>query len=160
MKTLIIILFVFLSFEALANKLVLNVSLSPAGSFQAVSTRAKGNILKNGDNFSADKITVSIESFKTGIDLRDEHTWKHLNSLKHPKATLSDVKGQGGKATAYLEVNGVKRPVTITYSVDGENIHAKFEVIASEFGLSKAEYLGVGVSDIINVEATLPFKTK
>jgi polyisoprenoid-binding protein YceI len=160
MKTLVTLFFTFLSLTAFANKLVLNVSLSPAGSFQAVSTKAKGNILKQGDNFTADKISVSIESFKTGIDLRDEHTWKHLNSSKHPKATLSDVKGSGGKATASLEVNGVKKPVNITYLTENQNIQAKFAVKASDFGLAKVEYLGVGVNDIINVEATLPFKTR
>jgi polyisoprenoid-binding protein YceI len=160
MKTLIVLFLALLSFAALANKLVLNVSLSPAGSFQAVSTKAKGHILKRGETFTSDKITVSIESFKTGIDLRDEHTWKHLNYSKHPKAELSDVRGQEGKASASLEVNGVKKPVQITYSVVGENIEAKFAVKASEFGLAKAEYLGVGVNDVINVEAILPFKTR
>jgi polyisoprenoid-binding protein YceI len=134
--------------------------LSPAGSFNAVSNKAKGNIIKTGDTFTADKISVSIESFKTGIDLRDEHTWKHMNSSKNPKAVLSDVKGKGGKATGTLEVNGVKKPINITYKEVGSDINAKFTVKASEFGMKKAEYLGVGVVDTINVEAILPFKAK
>lgn len=160
MKTTLIALILTFSVSAFANKVTLNVSLSPAGSFQAVSNKAKGNIIKQGETFTADKISVSIESFKTGIDLRDEHTWKHMNSSKHPKAVLTDVKGQGGKATGTLEVNGVKKPVNIAYAVAGENINAKFSVKASEFGMSKAEYLGVGVNDTINVEATLPYKTR
>lgn len=160
MKTLIAASLLFLSFSSFANKITLNVSLSPAGSFQAVSNKAKGNIIKQGDAFTADKISVSIESFKTGIDLRDEHTWKHMNSSKHPKAILSDVKGQGGKATGNLEVNGVKKPVSIAYTVAGENVNAKFSVKASDFGMAKAEYLGVGVNDLIAVEATLPYKTR
>lgn len=160
MKTLVVLSLLTLSFSSFANKVTFNVTLSPAGSFQAVSNKAKGNIIKTGDSFSADKISVSIESFKTGIDLRDEHTWKHMNSSKHPKAILSDVKGQGGKATGTLEVNGVKKPVNIAYTVAGENVNAKFSVKASEFGMSKAEYLGVGVNDVINVEALLPFKSK
>lgn len=160
MKTIIAVSLLALSFSSFANKVTLNVSLSPAGSFQAVSNKAKGNIIKTGDAFTADKISVSIESFKTGIDLRDEHTWKHMNSSKHPKAILSDVKGQGGKATGTLEVNGVKKPVNIAYTVAGENVNAKFSVKASEFGMSKAEYLGVGVNDVISVEALLPFKAK
>ena len=83
-----------------------------------------------------------------------------MNSSKHPKAVLTDVKGQGGKATGTLEVNGVKKPITISYKEAGQEVHAKFAVKASEFGMSKAEYLGVGVNDVINVEATLPFKNK
>lgn len=160
MKMLLALLIAFASFSALANKITMFVTLTPAGSFQAVSNKAKGNIIKTGDGFSADKLSVSIESFKTGIDLRDEHTWKHLNSEKHPKAVLSNVKGQGGRATGELEVNGVKKPINITYAVAGTNVNAKFSVKASEFGLPPKEYLGVGVGDVITVEAVLPFKTR
>lgn len=161
MKAIIAAGLCLLSLSSFAeNKVVIDVGLSPAGSFQAVSGKAKGNIIKTGDSFTADKISVNIESFKTGIDLRDEHTWKHLNTSKHPKAILSDVKGQGGKAKGTLEVNGVKKPVDITYKVVGQDIDAKFTVKASDFGLSKAEYLGVGVNDLVNVNVTHAFKTK
>lgn len=160
MKLIIALCVLSASLSALANKVTMNVTLTPAGSFQAVSNKAKGNIIKTGDSFTADKISVSIESFKTGIDLRDEHTWKHLNSTKHPKAILSDVKGQGGKATGQLEVNGVKKPVSISYSVSGADVVAKFSVKASEFGLPPKEYLGVGVGDTVSVEAVLPYKTR
>lgn len=158
MKTIFAVSLLAASLNAFANKVTLNVTLSPAGSFQAVSTKPKGAILKQGNTFTADKITVSIESFRTGIDLRDEHTWKHLNSAKYPRAILSDVKGQDGKATGTLEVNGIKKPVSIVYRTEGENILGYFSVKASEFGLSKAEYLGVGVNDLIQVEALLPYK--
>lgn len=142
------------------SKTTLFVALSPAGSFQAVSKKAKGNLIKQGDTFTADKISISIESFNTGIDLRDEHTWKHLNSTKHPKATLTDLKAQGGKATAMLEVNGEKKPINITYKTANDEVHAKFSVKASEFKLQKVSYLGVSVEDMINVEAILPYTSK
>ncbi len=141
-------------------KLTLLVNLSPAGSFQAVSNKVKGNLIKTGDAFTADKISVTVESFKTGIELRDEHLWKHMQASKHPKATLTAVKGQGGKATGTLEVNGIKKPVTMSYKVAGQEVLAKFSVKASDFALPKAEYLGVGVDDVVNVEATFPFKAK
>lgn len=161
MKAILALCFLLTSIAAFAeSKITLFVDLSPAGSFQAVSKKAKGNLFKQGDAFTADKISVSIESFKTGIDLRDEHTWKHMNSSNHPKATLTDLKATGGKATANLEVNGVKKPVNINYKVAGQEVIAKFAVKASQFGMKKAEYLGVGVNDVINVEAILPFKTK
>jgi polyisoprenoid-binding protein YceI len=161
MKAIFALCLLFISLSTFAeNKITVSVELSPAGSFQAVSQKAKGNIIKTGDKFTADKISVSIESFKTGIDLRDEHTWKHMNSTKHPKATLSDLKGEAGKATATLEVNGVKKPVAITYTIVGQDVNAKFTVKASSFAMAKAEYLGVGVNDDIKVEAILPFKSK
>lgn len=160
MKIILILSLLLSSFSVFANKITLFVTLTPAGSFQAVSNKGKGNVIKTGDQYTADKISVSIESFKTGIDLRDEHTWKHLNSSKHPKAVLSDVKGQGGKATGQLEVNGIKKPISISYAVSGSDLNAKFSVKASDFGLPPKEYLGVGVGDMINVEATLPYKTR
>jgi polyisoprenoid-binding protein YceI len=160
MKAILGLCLILAAFSAFAeNKVTLTVSLSPAGSFQAVSKKAKGNLFKKGDSFTADKISVSIESLKTGIDLRDEHTWKHMNSKKHPKAILTDLKAQGGKAQANLQVNGVKKPVKIVYKIKGQEIVANFEVKASEFGMSKVNYLGVGVDDLIKVEAILPFRT-
>lgn len=141
-------------------KVSIFVSLSPAGSFTAVSEKPKGNLFRTGDSFTADKISVTIESFKTGIDLRDEHFWKHLNSTKHDKAVLTNLKASGGKATADLEVNGVKKPVNISYKVSGDEVAAEFSVKASQFDLKKAEYLGVGVEDNVKIEAVIPFRTK
>lgn len=150
-----------LSFTVMAeNKVKVLVSLTPAGSFEAVSEKIKGNLIKTGNTFSADKLWVSIESMKTGIDLRDEHYWKHLNSNKHTKAVITDVKAQGGKGTGVLEVNGVKKPVAITYVEKNQDIVATFKVKASQFNLPKASYMGVGVNDIVQVEVTYPFVVK
>lgn len=157
-KTLALSLFLLNSMAFAENKVILNVGLVPAGSFQATSLKPKGNLTKTGESFSADKIVVSIESFKTGIDLRDEHFWKHLHSSTHPKATLSNLKAQGGKATADLEVNGVKKPINISYKVSGNEVLADFTVKASDYSLAKAEYLGVGVSDEVKVDVTLDYK--
>jgi polyisoprenoid-binding protein YceI len=160
MKAIFVIFTLIFSTHSFANKITIGIGLTPAGSFQAISNKAKGNVIKHGDAFTADKISVNIESFKTGIDLRDEHTWRHLNSTKYPRAVFSDVKGQNGKATGKLDINGVKKPVNIFYSVSGNELKAKFSVKASEFSLPEKEYLGVVVNDIINVEAVLPFKTR
>lgn len=161
MKAIMLVVSFLLSFCVFAeSKITLFVTLSPAGSFQAVSKKPKGNLFKNGEEFTADKISISIESFKTGIELRDEHTWKHLNSSKHPKAILTALKAKAGKAEAVLEVNGVKKPITISYKEQGQEILAKFSVKNSDFKLEKASYLGVGVDDLIQVEAIIPFRVK
>lgn len=142
------------------NKLALNVELSPAGSFQATTDKVKGDIIKNKDgSVTAKQLTVNIKSMKTGIDLRNEHFWKHLNFEKHPKAVLSDIKGKDGKATGQLEVAGVKKPIEMTYSEEGNNIHAKFKVRASDYKLPTAQYMGVGAADDVQGEVSLPFKT-
>ena len=150
-----------LSFNSLAeDKITMFVSLTPAGSFQAVSKKPKGNLIKENGGFSADKISVSIESFKTGIELRDEHLWKHMQSSQFPKATLSELKASGGKGTANLEVNGIKKAVSISFQEKGQEVEAKLKVKASDFKLPKAEYLGVGVDDVVAIEVTLAYKTR
>lgn len=149
------------SLSVFAQKAVVSVTLTPAGSFQATSTKVKGKLVDKGGEITADKITVNVESFKTGIDLRDEHFAKHLKASKKPaaeKVTLSNLKAKDGKATADLEVNGVKKPITITYKVEGDVVKAKFNVKASTFELPKAEYLGVGVSDDVVVDVEMPKK--
>lgn len=146
------------SLEAFAaNSVKLFVNLTPAGSFEAVSEKLKGNLIKKDGAFTADKLWVSVESFKTGIDLRDEHFHKHLKSSK---AVMTDVKGSGGKATGTLELNGVKKPVSISYVEKGAEVLATFNVKASEFQLPKAQYLGVGVQDDIKVEVSYPYVAK
>lgn len=159
MKKFLIGFLLLITTNAMAeNKVVLNVGLTPAGSFLATSKKVKGNLIKTDDTFSADTITVSIESFKTGIDLRDEHFWKHLNSTKHAKATLTKLKAQGGKATAELEVNGIKKTVSITYKIQNNEVVAQMNINAQDYALPKAEYLGVGVSNDVKVEVTLGYK--
>jgi hypothetical protein len=162
MKLILVFLLLLASISAMAEESVsLFISLTPAGSFTAVSKKVKGNLIKEGGVFKADKITVSIESLKTGIDLRDEHTWKHMNSTKHPKATLSNLKAQGGKGTFDLEVNGVTvKGVTVSYTEKGNEVLATFKVSAKSFKLPEAKYLGVGVEDTVKVDATLPFKVR
>lgn len=161
MKTVMMMILLFNSLSAFAeDKITLYVTMTPAGSFQPVSKKPKGNLIKENGSFTADKISVSIESFKTGIDLRDEHFWKHLSASKYPKAILSQLKAQDGKGTASLEVNGIKKPVSIAYVEKGSEILAKFKINASDFSLPKAEYLGVGVDNIVVVEASLSFKAR
>lgn len=149
------------SFSSFAQKAVVSVTLTPAGSFQATSTKVKGKLADNGGMITSDKITVNVESFKTGIELRDEHFAKHLKASKKPaaeKVTLYNLKAKDGKAKADLEVNGVKKPIDITYKIEGDMVKAKFAVKASQFELPKAEYLGVGVSDDVQVEVEMPKK--
>lgn len=159
MKILFILAHLLFTLTALAEgKVTFHASLTPAGSFDAVSNKLKGDISKKGDLYVADKLSVLIESFKTGMALRDEHTWKHFNYQKHPKATLHNLKAKDGKAVGVLEINGVKKPITAKYEAKGDKVVAKFMVKASSFNLPKASYMGVGVSDDVAVTVEMPKK--
>lgn len=153
------VMFLFASLSAVAgDKITLNVELSPAGSFQATSETMKGELVKKNGVLLSDKISIDVESLKTGIDLRDEHLWKHMNSKKHQQAVLTELKGKDGLAMAQLEVAGKKRPVQIQYHEEGSTIVGKFKVLAHDFNLPKAEYLGIGVNDEVIGEVTMAYK--
>ncbi|MCM2348372.1 MAG: YceI family protein [Bacteriovoracaceae bacterium] len=161
MKQAFLIIALIITSEAWAqNKVNILVSLSPAGSFSAVSGKVKGKLSKENGSFVAKKIQLAINSLKTGIDLRDEHFWEHLNAKTHSKAILTNLVAKDGKASATLEVNGEKKPIIIRYTETGKNINAKFSVRASDFKLPPKSYLGVGVKDEVEVEVTLGYKNK
>jgi len=141
------------------NKVAILVSLTPAGHFTATSSTLSGSLVKTGSAFAASRLTVSIQSFKTGISLRDEHFHKHFSS-KYPLAVLSNLRGSAGKATANLQVNGVTKPVSMTYQDKGNHVESEMQLKASEFNLPPAKYLGVGVRDEVKVEITMPYQVK
>ena len=136
------------------------VKLSPAGSFKAKSEKLKGTVIRDGANFSSEKLSVSIDTLKTGINLRDEHFWKYLKHPSIQKITLSNLKASGGKGTATLEVNGVKKPVEINYSESGSQVKAAFRASAKEFNLPPEKYLGISVLDEVNIEAQVDYTNK
>lgn len=139
------------------NMTKIHVELSPAGSFDGVSQKMKGDLVKTGGSITADKLWINAESFKTGIDLRDEHLWKHL---QNSKIVMTNVKGQGGRATGILEINNVKKPVSMTYTEKDGHVNANFVVQNSDFKLPKASYMGVGVENSVKVEVTYPVKAQ
>lgn len=152
-------LFSVFSIQAYAeNKIVLNVQLNPVGSFQALTEVIDGELIKKQGILRANKLAVDIETLKTGIDLRDEHMWKHMSSAKYKKAYLTELVGMNGVAEATLEVAGVKRPVKIKFKDDGKKISGTFKVYAHEFKLPQAEYMGIGVEDEVVAEVSMGYK--
>jgi hypothetical protein len=146
------------SLSALAGgRVTLHVELSPAGSFEASSEKLEGQLIKKKDHFFAEKISVNIQSLKTGIDLRDEHFWKHLNSSKFSNAVITKFEGQEGEAVAFLEVAGVKKSIKVTYKDSGDEIIGKFKVSNSHFNLPVVEYMGIGVEDEVECEVRMTY---
>jgi hypothetical protein len=153
MKAYAIFLTVLFPFTALADgSIQVAVKLSPAGSFVAKSEKLKGDIAKNGDVLTASKISIAIDSFKTGMSLRDEHFCKHLGCEAHPKAVLTQLKASKGKGTATLELNGVKKEISFNYEEKAGVFTSKLQLNASDFNMPQAKYLGVEVNNQVVVE--------
>ncbi|MGE3609245.1 MAG: YceI family protein [Bacteriovoracaceae bacterium] len=155
MRTFFIALLIPMSVFA-SPKVSVDVELNPAGSFQAITHDLKGKITKQGETLKADKISIPVKTLQTGIDLRDEHLWKHLSVSKYPSVTLSNVKGEKGKANGILEIAGIKKNISIDYKEKGNEVLASFKINTHDFKLPKAEYLNVGVEEIITCEVTMP----
>lgn len=137
----------------------LNVTLKPAGSFIAESHQVliQGSAVRKGPQVMASNIVLPVSTLKTGIALRDEHmTKKYMECDKFPNAILTHATGKDGKFTGELMVRNVRRPISGTYSINGNTFTGHFTVRSSDFGIAKARYMGVGVSDDVGVDITLP----
>lgn len=153
------LLFVAMTTLVSANDLMVKMTLSPAGSFEASTPKLHGDLTKAGEKYSAENLWVKTEDLKTGIDLRDEHFHKHLNSEKFPKITFTNVTAEGGKGSGTLTVCGVANKVEFTYKpVTPKQLKANFKVKPSAFKLKEAKYLEVGVDDEVEVVATMDVK--
>ncbi len=75
-----------LSSAAFAQSAVVDVVLNPMGDFKGKTSDVKGQAVVNGDEVSAENIVVNLKSLKTGVELRDKHTQKHLQTDKFPEA--------------------------------------------------------------------------
>lgn len=156
MSIKIVFIMSLLSFNLAAHELKVKMSLSPAGSFEATSSKLKGAVVKKDNIFTAENLWVKVEELKTGIDLRDEHFHKHLNYEKFPKITLTQISASNGKGAGILVVNDIKKPVNFVYKMSAPNkLEASFKVKPSEFKLKEAKYMEIGVDDEVEVIAVI-----
>lgn len=145
--------------DAQNGKINIAVTLSPVGSFVAKSSNleVKGSTKRTSDRVSADNLELKLDTLQTGISLRDTHMrTKYFETDKHPKAVLKKASGQDGKFSGELVIRGVPKEISGTYQIVGQEFTAKFKTHLSDFDIAKANYMGVGVADEVEVEAILP----
>ena len=125
----------------------------------------------SGDTFT---VSVPLSSLVTGIELRDSHMKKSLESDKFGVVTLtlkdSDLKRPsgddtvGGDVPAQLTLHGVTKNVTVHYTAVGDcdnhvGVKASFSVEMPDHGISPPSYLGMTVKPHVDVEARFRLKT-
>lgn len=159
MKILAAFVLVFgFSLTSLAQSVVVDVVLNPMGDFKAKTSDVKGEAVVNGDQVSAENIVVDLKNLKTGVELRDKHTLKHLDVKTYPQALLISATGKGGKGTGKIKIRGVEKDIAGVYKVDGKVLKAKFKLKLSDFGIKDINYMGVGVEDEITLQVSIPVK--
>ncbi len=144
-----------------ASDVVVDVKLSPAGSFQMKTSEVSGQAFQKGDTITAENIVVKLANIKTGIALRDDHTKnKYLEVQKFPEATLVKAIGKGGQGKAKVRIRGIEKEVSGQYVTEGGMLKAKFPLKVSEFGITGVKYMGVGVKDEVMVNIEVPVAKK
>ncbi len=151
-------LFCYFTVNAQTANVVIDVKLSPAGSFKAETSKIKGSARKSGEDVFAENIEVDINSIKTGVDLRDKHLKERLLSDKFPVAKLIKAEGKGGKGKATLEIKGIQKEVTGTYKLSGNALQAQFKMSLAELEIKDVRYMGVGAKDEITLTVNVPVK--
>jgi polyisoprenoid-binding protein YceI len=150
-----------ISFEAIGQPSFLKVHGKGHG--------LRGNLEQKG-NVIAGTGLFSVDSFETGIGLRDQHMKKSLEVTKFPVAKLVlDPLPAGAleKATPFrgmLELHGEKKNVTgsVKLSAADSNLQASFQftVKLSDFQIEAPSFAKITIRDEIkvSVEGTFPFQ--
>lgn len=144
--------------QAYAGSVAVDVTLSPAGHFRAETESVHGFAYKVGDGFAAENVLIDVNTLKTGVGLRDKHTRQHLEAAKFPEAKLIKAVGKGGKGSAIVEIKGIKKKVSGTYTVVGNTLKAQFPMHLSELEIKNIRYMGIGVKDDVVINVNLPIQ--
>lgn len=144
--------------SAIAQQVTVDVTLNPMGDFKAKTSDVKGVATVKGDEISAQNIVVNMKSLKTGVELRDKHTQKHLETTKFPEAVLISATGKGGKGKGKIKIRGIEKDIEGTYKIEGKVLKADFKLNIADFEMKDINYMGVGVEDVVVLHVAIPVK--
>lgn len=164
MRTLIlsvvsVLLYSNLSFAKSPSAKV-QVRLSPAGSFEGVTSQVQGSAIQEGNVIRAENVVVNLKDLRTGIAVRDEHTQKHLQTEQFPTAVLVKAVAKDGKGKGIIKIKGIQKPVEGSYKVEGDTVAATFNLKLADFKITGIKYMGVGVRDEVTVSVSVPLRKK
>jgi polyisoprenoid-binding protein YceI len=147
--------------------------MTVGGSFDAKTTALSGSVSASpGGSPALDgSVIVDLHTLDSGVSLRNEHMReKYLEVDKAPEygqAVLSEINLKGlspdapagkGSFTASLALHGVKKAVTGAVDAHpaggGVRVKASFPINLSDYNISEPRYLGIGVKNTVQVEAT------
>jgi polyisoprenoid-binding protein YceI len=140
------------------------------GSFDAKTTALAGALTANGSAIDG-SLAVDLRTLDTGISLRNDHLReKYLEVDKgagYDKAVLSQITLNGvnpdapagkGSFSGSLTLHGVTKmvsgPVEVRKAGAGLRVKASFPVNLPDYNIAEPRYLGVGVKNTVQVDAT------
>ncbi len=117
-------------------------------------------------------VTVNLASLKTGIDLRDEHMRKALETDKCPTSTLvverskltvpAEGEEKSGSADGQLTLHCQTKPVKVSYTAKTaggiRSVNGSTSINMKDFGIEPPTYSGVGVKPEVAVNVSFLVK--
>lgn len=158
--TIVSLFFFINSAQAKAPSAKVQVRLSPAGSFEGVTSQVKGEAIQEGDTINAQNIVVTLSGLKTGVTVRDEHTQKHLQTKEFPTAVLVKGTAKDGKGKGTIKIKGIEKEIEGAYKIVGDMLEATFPLKLADFKITGIKYMGIGVRDEVTVSVAIPLKKK
>tara|TARA_R110002049_G_scaffold250506_1_gene424856 strand:+ start:435 stop:851 length:417 start_codon:yes stop_codon:yes gene_type:complete len=134
------------------------VALNPMGSFEVKTKRIRGAAVKKGAALQAVGLEISVKSFDTDNETRDDHLKEKLEYKKYPNIVVEKAVGKGGKGQAIIKVRNIKKKVPFTYSEKGKEVEVNFSISLKDYGITGINYMGVGVQDEVKINASIPLK--
>ncbi len=143
---------------AQSGNVEVDVKLTPVNSFIAKTGKVEGFAFRTTDGIKAENVLIDLRTITTDVSLRDKHTKERLMVDKHPFAKLISATGKDGKGEAEIEIKGIKKKYSGTYTIAGETLKAEFPIHLPDLEIKNIRYLGVGVKDDVLVRVNLPIK--
>lgn len=159
-------IFICCKASALENTNIIKVyatMIPNTGSFVATSNKAHGRLLKDGSEFKADRLSVSLDSFRTENSLRDKHFIKFLtgeSNLPHPRIDIIHLVGKNNIAKANIVINGVSKELNLNYIEKINYVDVTFNLNTRDFKLETPSYLGVTVSEDVKINVNYYWEEK
>jgi len=126
------------------------------------------NLARKGDDWMLNgKAILDLDSFNTGIDLRDQHMKeKYLETGKTKTASLEFLnaavpagvieKGGDIKLPAVLSLRGIEKPVEVqvnfTDGKEGLRAISQFHIQISDFAIPVPSFSGITVADKVQIK--------
>lgn len=115
--------------------------------------------------------TVQLDSFSTGIGLRDRHMKEnYFEASKFPESTFTykklilppDFKGEKIPFEGVLKLHGVEKPVSgfvLSEKKDSQLIlNHQFKIKTSDFGIQTPNYMGVVMGEEVEIKVIIEGK--
>ncbi len=118
----------------------------------------KGTYELNPNDLSG-HFEVSLKNLDTGINMRNQHMHeKYLQTEKFPLVVLdiSTTKykmGEEASFTGFIQLHGVKKPITGKTTVNDNKLSLDFFVKLSDFNIEVPKFMGITMKEDIHVLA-------